>query len=182
MQKLGVRRKPAEAIAIRKRLDVHTIWKPGHVPHNTRSDGEISVRPANGRNYKFIRVSLAVWKPLQIHNWENANGPIPEGKLLWCIDGDTENCDPENWKPIERKDLLGSNIGRDTFSDEYVLSLIAKKDKVLREAIKEQMPGLIELKRTEIKHRRTFNEQHDQNSNTNRKWRPAYLSGTNGAV
>jgi hypothetical protein len=28
----------------------------------------------------------------------NENGPIPEGKILCCIDGDSLNCDPSNWE------------------------------------------------------------------------------------
>lgn len=175
MQKLGVRRKPAEAIAIRRRIAGHTTYKPGNIPHNTKTDGEISIRPTNGLNYKFIRISVAKWKPLQIHNWEAANGPIPKGKVLKCIDGNTENCNPTNWELISRRDLLLKNNGCETLTDNYVLSTITKRDKELRADIVTQFPALIELKRNEILHRRQINEQHIKDSNTDRKWRPAHL-------
>jgi hypothetical protein len=32
--------------------------------------------------------------------WEKANGPVPEGMRLKCLDGDKTNTDPANWEPI----------------------------------------------------------------------------------
>lgn len=47
--------------------------------------------------------------------WENANGPVPEGYALKCLDGDRTNCDPSNWEAIPRGLLprLNSRFGRD---------------------------------------------------------------------
>lgn len=32
--------------------------------------------------------------------WEQANGPVPEGHRLKCLDGDKTNCNPSNWEAI----------------------------------------------------------------------------------
>lgn len=47
--------------------------------------------------------------------WEQANGPIPEGHALKCLDGDKTNCDPSNWACIPRAMLprLNGRFGRD---------------------------------------------------------------------
>lgn len=80
-----------------------TQFNAGHLPHNTRSDGEISIREDNdGRAYKFIRTSLARWTPLHVHVWEEANGKTPKGHVIRFIDGDTLNCDIDNLECISR--------------------------------------------------------------------------------
>lgn len=52
------------------------------------------------------------WKLVQRIEWEAANGPIPEGYALKCLDGDKLNCDPANWEPIPRGVLARLNGGR----------------------------------------------------------------------
>lgn len=42
------------------------------------------------------------WRAVHLINWEAANGPIPDGHCLKCLDGDKTNCDPSNWKLISR--------------------------------------------------------------------------------
>ncbi|OWK23941.1 hypothetical protein AJ87_26355 [Rhizobium yanglingense] len=46
-------------------------------------------------------------RPVHKHRWlwEKANGPIPEGHVLKCLDGDKTNCDPSNWELISREVL-----------------------------------------------------------------------------
>jgi HNH endonuclease len=34
--------------------------------------------------------------------WKEANGPLPEGLELNCIDGNKANSDPSNWEPVSR--------------------------------------------------------------------------------
>ena len=43
--------------------------------------------------------------------WEQANGPVPEGMCLKCLDGDRTNCDPSNWELVPRA-LLPQLNGR----------------------------------------------------------------------
>lgn len=34
--------------------------------------------------------------------WEKANGPVPAGHALKCLDGNKRNCDPSNWEAVPR--------------------------------------------------------------------------------
>jgi hypothetical protein len=34
--------------------------------------------------------------------WEQANGPVPQGHALKCLDGNRQNTDPSNWECIPR--------------------------------------------------------------------------------
>lgn len=52
------------------------------------------------------------WQLVQRIEWEAANGPIPDGYALKCLDGDKLNCDPANWEPIPRGVLARLNGGR----------------------------------------------------------------------
>jgi hypothetical protein len=86
----------------------------GHLPHNTLSDGEIRVRKdKNNHVYKFIRVSLGVWKALHVYNWEKENGPVPEGFIVVFKTSDRMNCDVSNMEIITRREhMLRNSITR----------------------------------------------------------------------
>lgn len=51
------------------------------------------------------------WRAVHLIRWEEANGPVPEGHCLKCLDGDRTNTDPENWACIPRA-LLPRLAGR----------------------------------------------------------------------
>ena len=156
-QSLKLKRTAAAVANIQQRVCSHTYFSKGHVPHNTKEDGEITIRVSNGKSQKYVRVSLAYWIPLQIFNWEQMNGPVPEGMVLRCLSDNTQDCKPNNWEPINRTEHLDKNLGRDTLDDKYITNLLSLRSKDLRPAIAE-MPELIELKRNQIKMRRTINE------------------------
>lgn len=85
-------------------------FKSGHLPHNTRSDFEISIREDNrGVKYKFIRIGLSKWIPLHRHNWIIANGEIKRDLKLIFKDGDTMNCDLENLELLTAAELMKRN-------------------------------------------------------------------------
>jgi len=68
----------------------NTRFKKGHKPHNTREDGDISIRQdTDGRYYKHIRISLSNWQLLHRHIWEQHNGPIPKDHVLVFKNGDS---------------------------------------------------------------------------------------------
>jgi hypothetical protein len=82
-------------------------FKKGDVPVNKKSPGHErldengyvlvnvdEVNPWNGHASRYVHKH--VWM------WRQANGPVPEGMALKCMDGDRTNCDPGNWEPIER--------------------------------------------------------------------------------
>ena len=51
------------------------------------------------------------WRAVHLVRWEAANGPVPEGHCLKCLDGDRRNTDPRNWEAIPRA-LLPRLAGR----------------------------------------------------------------------
>jgi hypothetical protein len=96
-----------------------TRFKKGQLPHNTKwaghervtQDGyiEISVEQTNphtgfGRRY----VLKHRWE------WEKANGPVPAGMALKCLDGNKQHTDPSNWDLVPRALLprLNGKSGR----------------------------------------------------------------------
>ncbi len=52
------------------------------------------------------------WRAVHLINWEAANGPIPEGHALKCLDGNRMNVAADNWKAIPRAVLARLNGGR----------------------------------------------------------------------
>lgn len=92
-----------------------TQFKPGYLPHNTKYDGCISVRKnqnKSGSGYKYIRISVGNWKLYHRYLWEEKYGPIPKGYILVSKNGNTLNCDPENWLMITRKKHVRKNYNR----------------------------------------------------------------------
>lgn len=87
-----------------------TQFKQGHSPHNTKylgherisKDGyvEISVdevNPHTGYERRYVLKHRRLW--------EQANGPVPDGHALKCLDGNKTNCDPSNWVVVPRRVL-----------------------------------------------------------------------------
>ncbi len=79
-----------------------TQFPPGQKPHNARP---IGYEKLNGDGYVLICVDRPnpftgarthmAFKHKEL--WIAANGPIPAGHVLKCLDGDKTNCDPANW-------------------------------------------------------------------------------------
>lgn len=87
-----------------------TRFKEGQAPHNTKYIGhervsrdgyvEISidqVNPHTGYERRYVLKHK--------HLWEQANGPVPDGMCLKCLDGNRLNTDPSNWELISRRML-----------------------------------------------------------------------------
>jgi hypothetical protein len=91
-----------------------TRFKKGGLPHNTKFDGAITIRTdKRGVQYKYIRIAKAVWKPLQVYNWEQINGPVPPKHILIFKDHDTMNCEPGNMELISRKAHMRRNSNQE---------------------------------------------------------------------
>lgn len=82
-----------------------TQFKKGLLPHNYRGPGHESI---DDDGYAWIVVDetnpwtgASTWR---VHKhrrlWEQANGPVPEGLVLKCLDGDKLNTDPSNWEAV----------------------------------------------------------------------------------
>lgn len=97
-----------------------TQFKKGNEPHNTKFLGHERMTKDG-----YIEISVAERNPhtgydrryVQKHRWlwEKANGPVPEGMALKCLDGNRQNTDPANWETIPRGLLprLNGIHGRD---------------------------------------------------------------------
>jgi DNA-binding CsgD family transcriptional regulator len=75
-----------------------TQFKKGNVPHNTKSNGAVTVRELQGRPYKFIRVASSKWALLHRYNYEKFIGSIPDQMYVTFRDGNSLNCEPDNLK------------------------------------------------------------------------------------
>lgn len=84
-----------------------TQFRKGGVPRNVKYAGHERVD-----KHGYVWISVAETNPhtgyerryVQKHRrlWEEANGPVPEGMRLKCLDGDRTNCDPANWEALPR--------------------------------------------------------------------------------
>lgn len=165
MKQLSLSRTKEELAALNARLCSSTWIKPGNEPKNTKYDGYTSTRiDSHGHPYQYIRVEKGKFEQLHRHNWEKVNGPIPEGMILRSKDGDSSNCEPENWELVGRAGHLGKNSGRDELTDNYVLAKLTHRAPELKSAFA-AMPELIELKRSQIKLNRTINELTETTTN-----------------
>lgn len=94
-----------------------TRFKKGQRPHTWRGPGHESIDNKDG--YVWIIVAErnpytgAATRRVQKHKWlwEKQNGPVPEGHVLKCLDGDKTNTDPLNWAAVPRA-LLPRLSGR----------------------------------------------------------------------
>lgn len=120
-------------------------FRKGNVPHTARGAGHESIDKAG---YVWIIVNEtnphtgAPTRRAMKHRWlwEQAHGPVPDGHVLKCLDGDKANTDPENWTLVPRA-LLPRLAGRwsrsyDDAPEEIkpTLLAIAKLEHAAREA------------------------------------------------
>jgi hypothetical protein len=61
--------------------------------------------------YRIIKVSMdggknKGWRRLSVYNWEKANGPVPDGHIVACIDGNPMNDDISNLTTMTKRDLV----------------------------------------------------------------------------
>lgn len=42
------------------------------------------------------------WRTVHSINWEVVHGPVPDGHALKCLDGNRQNCAPDNWVAVPR--------------------------------------------------------------------------------
>ena len=123
-----------------------TRFKKGQLPHNTKHLGHERMSKDG-----YVEISIAETNPhtgyerryVQKHRhlWEQANGPVPKGHALKCLDGDKTNTDPINWTAVPRgmlPRLAGSKVGihYDSAPDEIkpTIMAIARLDHAARVA------------------------------------------------
>lgn len=96
-----------------------TRFKKGSTPANRKPMGDERL---DRYGYIEMKVPLADpytghatrWRHKHSYLWELANGPLPPGMALKCLDGERTNTDPANWQAIPRALLprLNGRYGR----------------------------------------------------------------------
>lgn len=85
-------------------------FRKGNLPHNTRKDGDTSIRKDKaGRYYLHRRTALGVWSMEHVLLWEDAHGPAPDGMVIAFKDGNTAHLRLENLECISRAALMQRN-------------------------------------------------------------------------
>jgi len=124
-----------------------TQFKKGQVPPN-----RLPLWSERVDKYGYIEMKVPLEDPhtgfptrfMHKHRylWEQANGPLPDGHALKCLDGNRTNTDPGNWEAIPRA-LLPRLSGRwcrgyDDAPDEIKPTLMAtaKLKHAINEAVK----------------------------------------------
>ncbi|MCL5990557.1 MAG: HNH endonuclease [Bacteroidetes bacterium] len=137
-----------------------TEFKKGHLPHNTKADGVISIRLSHRNDnpipYKWIRVSLRKWELLHRYLWIQRYGKIPKGYNIIFKNGNTLDCRLNNLAMVSRDEHLQMNHKYHS-SDGWIASTLSHKNPELKKLIMKN-PELIELKRKQLELQRKINE------------------------
>jgi hypothetical protein len=87
-----------------------TTFKKGNLPHNTLSDGAVTLRrDKTGVSYYYYRISKAKWMPYHHKLWIDVHGEIPKGYIVVFKDRNTLNCKIENLELITRQENMQRN-------------------------------------------------------------------------
>ncbi len=144
-------------------------FKKGHLPHNTKHDGAITIRyhktgrTGKMRPYKYIRLRLGKWKEYHLYLWEKKHGKVPKGHRVMFRDNDSMNCTLRNLVLRTEQEA----IDQTRQSDEFIASLMAQRrsrrygfkpdERLKRELLKH--PELIHAKRQQIKLQKILREK-----------------------
>lgn len=85
-----------------------TQFKKGQRPHTYRGAGHERFCERTGYVLMIVAEKNpwtgADTRPVLKHKWlwEQEHGPVPDGMVLKCLDGDRRNTDPSNWEPVPR--------------------------------------------------------------------------------
>lgn len=88
-----------------------TRFKKGQLPQNFRGAGHERLDSKDGYVIMIVAETNpwtgAKTRPVHKHRWlwEKANGGLPDGHVLKCLDGDKTNCEPSNWQAVPREIL-----------------------------------------------------------------------------
>lgn len=143
----------------------NNLWAKGF--WQSFPEKQVRVWRQEQRSIKYIKVN-GKFVPLHRYNFEKTHGPIPKGKIIRAKDGNLMNCDPANWELVDRLEHLEKNTGRGELTDGYIISKLSVRQPEMKGALA-QMPEIIELKRNQIKLRRTINELSETGKNDHRR-------------
>ena len=86
-------------------------FKKGGQPHNTKSDGTITIRRDNktSRPYKWIRIAQGHWEMLHCVLYKKHFGPVPNGFVISFKDGNSLNVVIDNLEIISTEENMRRN-------------------------------------------------------------------------
>ena len=116
----------------------HTYFKTGHIPHNTKNDGDISVRRnRSGVDHLYYRVKMSEWIPLKNKIWMDEFGPIPKGHNIVLKNGNSMDVRPENLECLSNEELMLKNSIH-IYPKEMVLQIfkLSKLKRIINKKIK----------------------------------------------
>lgn len=138
------------------------FFKKGHLPHNTKSDGTISIRKdKDGKLHEFVRISKNEWIHKKILVYEEHHGKIPEGMCVKVIDGNSMNSNIENLTLITREENMIQNSGSLNLSDEFIANCLTRTKPELKPLVLANK-DLILLQRSIYQSQRTWKIQKEQ--------------------
>lgn len=132
-----------------------TRFKKGNVPHNTKADKVVTLRFFHDRPELFIRVALGKWIRLAHYVFQEYYGEIPKGCVIRHKNENHLDCRLENLECLTKYENAIRNSGHVELTEGFVLKTLSR-DRATRSAIQENLPELIELKRTSIKIKRAL--------------------------
>lgn len=100
----------------------HKGFEKGNIPNNILYNGAVRLRKkktssGKTRHYLYMRTARNIWRPLHRLRYEEAYGEIPKGMVLRCVDGNTQNTEPGNWRAVSRAEQMALNRNREKQAD-----------------------------------------------------------------
>lgn len=97
-----------------------TRWVKGQPGRNWKPVGSISIRADKNKTLRrFVKVAEPnLWQLYAVHIWEQANGKVPDGKVLHHVDHDALNDVLSNLTPLTRAEHLAVHRQPRLFKDE----------------------------------------------------------------
>lgn len=127
-------------------MDNPTVFRKGHIKEQCPIG---TIREVQGMKYVKVKDCLYSymsgyqepwWLPVPKKIWQDHFGPVPEGKMVICLDGNKENPDIENLYCIDRRISIVMAKNR-WYTDNRENTLAAIKWCELHYALKESVSG-----------------------------------------
>jgi hypothetical protein len=119
-----------------QRRSMETTFRKGEFTHNRREIGE---ERFNSDGYWYVKVQDGKlngnWKLKHHIIWEEANGLIPDDKIIIFLDGNTSNMDLENMRMITRQ-VSVRMAQQKLYSDDRELTLAGSLTVEINEKVK----------------------------------------------
>lgn len=157
-----------------------TRFKKGSKPYNTHQEGKLIFRDSGNDRGWFIsfggRKKMIIYKN---YVWEQAYGKPPKGYVIRRLDGDNRNDCLDNLICVSRAEHVRMNsnekkrtaavrkakaANKDLECDTLIASFLAYQKPELKQHILNHHPELIEMKRNQLKLKRSIRRKENERS------------------